>query len=39
MVANILSLQGVPGEDAADALAIALCHINTACGPMSYRAR
>lgn len=39
MVASILSLPGVPGEDAADALAIALCHINTACGPMSYRAR
>jgi crossover junction endodeoxyribonuclease RuvC len=29
MVARILSLPGLPQEDAADALAIALCHANT----------
>lgn len=30
MVTAILRLEGVPSTDAADALAIALCHINTA---------
>jgi crossover junction endodeoxyribonuclease RuvC len=29
MVARILKLPGLPQEDAADALAIALCHANT----------
>ncbi len=29
MVCTLLSLQGTPQEDAADALAIAICHVNT----------
>jgi len=29
MVRVLLDLPGVPGEDAADALAIAICHVNT----------
>jgi crossover junction endodeoxyribonuclease RuvC len=30
MVSVLLNLPGVPQADAADALAIALCHVNTA---------
>lgn len=29
MVAQLLQLEGVPGQDAADALAVAMCHIHT----------
>lgn len=31
MVCNLLKLSGVPSEDSADALAVALCHANTKC--------
>jgi len=33
MVRVLLQLAGTPAEDAADALAIAICHINTAANP------
>ncbi len=38
MVQTLLELSGKPQADAADALAIALCHVNTALG-LSHRVR
>ena len=37
MVRVLLQLAGTPAEDAADALAIAICHVNTASAPEQSR--
>ena len=39
MVRRLLQLRGVPGQDAADALACAICHAHGALGAMPARGR
>jgi len=39
MVKRLLALPGYPGEDAADALACAICHAHAGLGAMPARGR